>query len=379
MGSNEKLKKNESIQVFRALMFFWIFCAHIVEELQTLNPRVFNPLHVVEIGVTPFFVLSGFLLMARHTEDEPLSLKACFGSMMKRISRMYPLHIVTMLFVFFIWTARYWHGGVLAERFHDKLLVPLFFHSFLIQSWYPVGNILMGLNAPSWYVSTAAFLYFIFPVMKKLILKFKGKGRWLLLAAFLAFRYFLEIIRPKFPWASPDVFPIFRITDLFVSCLAGAVYFENKEKLKFSNLASFFLQLAAIAVGVLLSFVKPENYPFLICAFFKCNVIKILLSVLWIYFFMEGKGILRFLTVAPLVALGNISGVAYLIHAPVMDLQGAIRSVLNLRYASWNLPSLYAVAAAEFAVTILFSILWIGMEKKIHSKKAAKLEKAKQA
>ena len=369
MSENVSLKKNESVQVFRALMFIWIFCAHAIAQL-----RLFNPLHLVEIGVTPFFVLSGFLMLSRHSPDEGVcSLKSCFEAMKKRIFPMYLLHILTTLFIFFVWTARFWHGGVLAERFKDILLVPLFFHSILIQSWCPM-DIALKLNAPTWYISTAAFLYFTFPVIKKLICVFDGKKRFVFFLAILSLRFLAEVaILNSFDSdRSFEFFPPLRVADFWIGCLAGNLYRENKKKLCLSNLAFFILQVAAIVLGVLLSFIKPERFPLLIRAFFRCNAIKILLSCVWVYFFIEGKGLLRFLTLAPVVALGNISGTTYLIHWPVVVLQDTLQSFFNVKYENWSAFALYCVVLVEFAVTIILSALWVRINALLRERKAAR-------
>ncbi|MCR5047287.1 MAG: acyltransferase family protein, partial [Treponema sp.] len=166
-------KKNESIQVLRGLLFLVVFFGHACGELSISN--IFINLHM---SVTPFFVLSGFLLMFRDSqEDSVFSLKECFKSMTKRISRLYPLHILTTLFCFLIWTVRYFHGGVLMERIKE-MLIAFFLHSILLQSWIPIEKVIIKLNAPSWYIATAAFLYFMYPVIRKLVCKY---NKWALL------------------------------------------------------------------------------------------------------------------------------------------------------------------------------------------------------
>ena len=373
MGSVQ-LSKNQGVQVMRALLFMLVFFFHALGDLFRFNPKVvIFPMYVSGIGVTPFFVISGFLLMARQKmEEEKLSLKACLYSMIKSVARLYPLHILTTLVIFFIWAARYWHGGVLAERVKDNLLVPLFFHALLIQSWFST-DIVMKLNGPTWYLSTAAFLYFTFPVVKKLIQAFDGKKVFVLALAVLAFRFLLELVT-RAAFAQHDfheVFPLFRVADFWIGCIAGNFYRENKEKLSLSNFKSFALQIAAALVCVALSFIDLKKLSFWPCVFFASNNVNLVLSAIWVYFFVEGKGLIRFATFKPLVVIGNLSGAAYVIHGMVMAMQNLAHSFFNLKYEEWSLPALYGVALAEFIATLVLSILWIEFSKKIFNKRNA--------
>lgn len=46
---------------------------------------------------------------------------------------------------------------------------------FLLQSWYPDAGVNVSLNGVAWYLSTATFLYFMFPYIMMLIKKIYEK------------------------------------------------------------------------------------------------------------------------------------------------------------------------------------------------------------
>ncbi len=373
-------KKNNSIQALKGLLFLWIFFGHACFELSVSQLFSF-----LSVSVTPFFVISGFFLALRDSgEEASCSIKDCFLSMKKRISRLYPLHIATTLFIVLVHAARHIHGGVLMENLNE-FFPELFFHIFLLQSWIPSYDIILSLNAPSWYLSTAAFLYFMFPAIRKALCKANKRDRFVIFIFLLLFRiiwawaalsietkssleYFSE-------WAC-YMCPLFRLSDFFIACLAGVFYKECKGKLALSNLSSAFLQIVTAAFGIFFFNINPATFPFWTRAFIRSDIIRLLLSVIWVYYFIEGKGLVRLFSIAPLVALGNVSGFAYLIHWPVVEIQRAARAFFDIDYSKWSLPQFYTLICVELVITIILSYLWLWFSKKIQARKKPVLEKS---
>ena len=204
-----------------------------------------------------------------------------------------------------------------------------------------------------------------------------GGGRWLLCAAILTLRVLWTGASIKISnmigsdyfatWAC-YFFPLFRLADFWVGCLAGRAYYENRERFSLSNFYAEAAQVAAAIFGLLFFSIKQKSECFLLQAFFDSQIVRILLSALWVYFFMEGKGLLRFAKVWPLVALGNISGFCYLIHWPVVQFQGTVRSFFNIKPSSWTPLLGWCVVLLELAFTILASVLWSFASKKFKKK-----------
>lgn len=354
-----------------------VFFGHALGELE-----LFNPIGYLYVSITPFFAMSGFLLMMRdRQDDEPCSLKACWLSMTKRISRLYLLHVLCVLLVLLIWAARYLHGHTLKENI-GELSLQFAAGVLMLQSWS--SKTAATLNGPAWYLSAAAFLYFVFPLVKKITCMFDGRGRWKILAFLLAARILWTAFVMKIagleleffkPWGAVRwgcyFFPLFRLADFWLGCLAGLFYKENKEKLSLSNAKAGALQILSAAFGICFFCIKPDGFPFWVRVFFNAEIVRIFLASLWVYFFVEGKGLLRFLNIPPLVALGNLSGLTYLIHWPLIEVQMALKSFLKLDYSKWNLCAAYGVAFAELFATIIISILWVELNKRFFQKAKA--------
>ena len=372
------IKKNDLLQAFRALLFLNVFFLHAIGELNAYGvTNVVSYFNYLQVTITPFFAMSGFLLMQKDLQlGQSVSIKECFASMWKRISRLYPLHFVTTFFLFLLWCLRYFHGGVLAEKL-GRLLLELGFNVFLAQAWSMEPDMANSLNAPAWYLSAAAFLYFVFPLVQKITIRLTGGGRWLLCAAILTLRVLWAGASIKISnmigsdyfatWAC-YFFPLFRLADFWIGCLAGRMYYENKERFSLSNFYAGAAQVVAAILGLLYFSINQKSERFLLQAFFDSQIVRVLLSALWVYFFMEGKGLVRFAKVRPLVALGNISGFCYLIHWPVILFQSTVRSFFNIKPSSWTPLLGWGVVLLEFAFTILASVLWSLLSKKLKKK-----------
>jgi peptidoglycan/LPS O-acetylase OafA/YrhL len=109
-----------------------------------------------EIGVSFFFVLSGFVLMwSARPGDSPLRFWR------RRLARVYPVHVVTAVLVVLL-------GATLGQlaRPDNFYRVPdagsLFANLFLVHSWLPGQQ--QSLNTVSWTLACEAFFYLTFPV-----------------------------------------------------------------------------------------------------------------------------------------------------------------------------------------------------------------------
>ena len=110
-----------------------------------------SPLEIGYVGVTFFFILSGFVLTwTRRPHDTPQA----FWS--RRLARIYPVHLLTflvalVLMVLGLGDIQHRKGGWLAQL-------------LLVQSWAP-GPGALTYNSVAWSLSDEAFFYFLFPFL----------------------------------------------------------------------------------------------------------------------------------------------------------------------------------------------------------------------
>lgn len=133
-----------------------MFLSHL-EFLSTsesaLSQQVYSWFQIGRVGVTFFFVLSGFVLSLAYFERQVRTREY----LKNRIVRIWPMHIFTIgLSLPLIWLNQ---GTIFNSAFLPNLL--------LIHSLFPFQEFYFSYNAPSWSISTEAFFYLAFPVLIK--------------------------------------------------------------------------------------------------------------------------------------------------------------------------------------------------------------------
>ena len=117
------------------------------------------------IGVTFFFILSGFLL-AYGYKERLLAREISFASFWKsRAIKLYPLHILCFAAIF-LFSIR---------SFTVTDLPKAVLNLFLLQSWVPLSEYYMSYNAVSWFLSDELFFYLMFPFVLPLLLNTSGR------------------------------------------------------------------------------------------------------------------------------------------------------------------------------------------------------------
>lgn len=183
------------LQGLRALAFIGIFLSHCdVGALSSSGLGVW--------GVSVFLILSGFLMMVNYYPSGKLincSLKENIKFSLKKICKIYPLHIV-MMFVALPFEIRAIitnRGGVLHSCV--VLLSKVFFNITVTQSFVPHSSVYYSLNAVSWYLSVCLLTYFCFPwILRYFKEKMNGRKVNLLIPALL-------ILQIVFCWLSSKV------------------------------------------------------------------------------------------------------------------------------------------------------------------------------
>lgn len=308
-------KKIDSLQGLRLFAFFTIFMLHA--GLSDTG----------EIGVSLFLILSGFVLFYNYGEKElDTSFKSSFSFSLKRIKKLYPLHIITML-IPLIYVA-----VELIKGFNSKLLLrtigEIFLNVFLLQAWAPEESLYFSLNGLSWYLSVCLFIYLMFPLLKKLIGKYKSaKNAIVAILITLACMGLLSIVAAyinvpatisgNFPKWFTYICPLFRLGDFFVGC--NLSYIFRKKNFNPSVLTATVFEVLAIALMVLMFFMRRFGILYMGAYFMRYNLVYIPASIAIVFSFALNKGLIsRFLSLKPLVFLGELTGNAFLIHYVVI-------------------------------------------------------------
>ncbi|MCD7972919.1 MAG: acyltransferase [Candidatus Azobacteroides sp.] len=139
----------EQITFTRFLAAVSIVIFHFGQAVFPFNTKAISFLFShADIGVSYFFILSGFVMMIAYGEKEKVQPGNYYRNRLARIYPVYFLALVTYMM----------HGMVFSYAFSP---VDFGLNAFLLQSWFP-GRVLL-INGPGWSLSVEAFFYLLFP------------------------------------------------------------------------------------------------------------------------------------------------------------------------------------------------------------------------
>ena len=159
----QKYKKIEELESIRGLAALLVVFFHLPKWNPILNIGLINNGYLM---VDLFFVLSGFVIYNAYTNKINTS-KDLVRFQFLRFGRLYPVHIVFLLFFLALEVAKYISisklgvPNIRATPFSQNSLVAFIEQVFLLQAIGPTGNA-TTFNNPAWSISVEFYTYFIF-------------------------------------------------------------------------------------------------------------------------------------------------------------------------------------------------------------------------
>jgi peptidoglycan/LPS O-acetylase OafA/YrhL len=225
----------------RFVIAFWVFVFHI-----QIRWPIFDNFALVSIanqgaiGMTFFFVLSGFILSYSYNFD--FSISSFFRS---RVARIYPIYILVALITLPWLIFPDFIGRQLPLL---EVIFLLLVGVMLLQAWFP-PTFSRWSNGGSWSISVEAFLYVCFPALKNIIDKFDKRSSYILLLT--SYLMILIISFSVYVYQGEGMslaysMPIFRLFEFTIGMLAFKLFYADDSM--FSNkLLFFFLSLIFLA------------------------------------------------------------------------------------------------------------------------------------
>ncbi|UKD58630.1 acyltransferase [Amycolatopsis sp. FU40] len=131
------------------------------------------------LGVSFFFVLSGFILTWTARPDDTAA-----RFYRRRLVKIYPNHFLTWLAGLLLMV---WAGTAVTT---GNTLPSM----FLVQSWSPDFDVLMGTNGPSWSLACELLFYLSFPLLLPLLRKIPAARLWAAAAVVAAAVWLVPLI-----------------------------------------------------------------------------------------------------------------------------------------------------------------------------------------
>jgi peptidoglycan/LPS O-acetylase OafA/YrhL len=178
-----------------------------------------------------FFIISGFLIVA-HYGERVTDGRSYVVYLVKRLARLYPLHLIT--FSFFLLIGVGYHLGFLrpfggAERYEMGEIIP---NLLLIQAWGVSRD--LTFNFVSWSLSAEWFAYLLLPLILFANRTGGVKGLVVLLALWIALLEMLTALKimPNAHWQEADTWGAWRaFADFIIGALICVLAARSRLKL----------------------------------------------------------------------------------------------------------------------------------------------------
>ena len=323
----------------RFLAACYAFIFHINLPFRTpltwLPGRIQTVIQQGSLGVTVFFVLSGFVLAYSHLKDfrtpEVKGLGYTGRFMFKRMARIYPVFLVGMLACFLVslrtGTLPGWKLMLMSAVF-----VQTYFPS-LAMRWYDSG---------AWSVANEIFFYLLFPLLLPLVLRLRTRtGLFIALAGVilvnggigLAFR-----LHPEWNQLLEYAFPPSRLPEFIAGILIAVLISVHGWKMPVWTAV-----VGLLLTAVYLAFGAPHfNAGSLIHHLVLLPVLAVVFAVLYqpvqspVFAWLESR---------PMQYLGQISYCFYIAQLPLLFMLAAVLDKGYIRHDNWLvLPVLLMVS-----------------------------------
>lgn len=292
------------------------------------------------VGVSFFFILSGFVLTQSYKTRILAGAMSFRDYFLLRIARLTPLHFLTGLP--FLYFSIMQVEAIYSEEFS---VIKTVLNLTYLQSWVPVSSIYFSLNAPSWSLSDEMFFYVCFFGLvafspRKLVAVTLGLGVVVFVSALLVQVFLGDVIFfGKYPFSHWlfYIFPGFRILEFLVGMVLHEVWRRGVRLPGAVQPLSYLLLFLAM-------WLAPDvPDPFRYSLFY--------LPVITLFFYAhltEGAALTRVFATRPLVLLGNASFAFYLVHQPSLHL-------MNI-FLRPSIPADIVFFPVSLCITAAFSI-----------------------
>lgn len=369
-------KRLEQIEALRGIAFLGVFLSHT-------GIVCFGA--AGHWGVSIFLVLSGFMMMYSYYDKNRITQSGffyCIQFSAHKIRKLYPLHILTMLSMAAFWFVG---GGECIQIDVLKFILNV----FLIQEWFPIKNV--SINGVSWYLVTAAFCYFIFPKVLRVLENIKDiKKVFCALLILLILQVILDKMISRLPKLLPNdlflsdisewliyFFPLTRSLDFIMGVFTGYLCLNNYSRKQFNNILANKLPHVCLNKWILLSIIILAN---VICVYFERYVLNLKGEatgryIWWTYsvpFTFSSCALIYHMVREPMnfeslmvnkvtLFLGRISSTAFLIHYVVFQY---IKSFLCyfISRGFYNEYGSLIKLIIGFIITIMVALIWERIE-----------------
>ncbi|MEN8899006.1 MAG: acyltransferase [Nonlabens sp.] len=256
------------------------------------------------IGVSFFFILSGFILTHVYESKLNGTKNKKKNFFIARLARIYPLHVATFIIAI---PLMFW-----GQEINGKGLLLGLSNISLTQSYLPIKELYFSFNGPSWSICCEVLFYLCFPFLLSLFKRLeKGKYYFTVLLA-ISIIILPHFIQEKWHHGLFYIHPLFRLVDFILGIILFGLFKELKSKQALVD----FTKLECLAIAIFVLFFTLRNYvteTSLYSVFYWIPMMMIIL----VFAFQKGK-ISKLLSHKTAIWLGEISFGFYMLHHLIM-------------------------------------------------------------
>ncbi len=321
-------------------------------------------IHAGFVGVSIFFVLSGFILAYTYLDSDGAMRRSMGAFWHARFARIYPAYAVALVLSLpiFIDVAVIRPVGVihLSDFIKAAVLTPT-----LLQAWTPKKAWMW--DGPAWSLSVEAFFYALFPFIAGAIARRPRRQ----IVAIGCFAGLCALAGPSVyaltsplgiwqvttatygPWiATLKFLPLFHLPEFVIGICTGVIFIHRRDADKKRGSLAWITLISAAAVAGILA--VSDRIPFL---FLQCGALALPFAVL-IYCLAFQQGILaKALSTRAAQLLGGASYSLYLLHLPISTYLTISGKLLGFAWLSgWVGVAVYVTVAIGAALAVFVLI-----------------------
>lgn len=322
----------EQLTFTRFLAAISIVIFHYGSKIFPFNTEVVSSIFKqANVGVSYFFLLSGFVMIVAYGKKEKVSF---WNFITRRLARIFPVYVLAILLLLanFLWVNK------------SIDLKAFFLNLSLFQCWFP--GYALSFNSPGWSLSIELFFYISFPFLLNYV--YVKYPFWKLIfpigLLYVLSQIALHVMRYSSFYQGDETqshdlifyFPLMHWSEFLIGNLAGLFFLKG---IRIRN-----YDLAIVALLSILTILLYAN--------FEINFHNGLLAIVFvplILFISANNGMLTKLSSNQLaVYLGEISYGVYILQKPIY-------AWVNWALKSWNIHDLTISFYVSLLVLLCFS------------------------
>lgn len=237
--------------LFALIIFFFHSRVHLGCEFGVLNDFFKTPM----IGMTGFFMLSGYALMVAYGNKNMWEKSSIVLFYKKRFASVYPLYFVVGFFAVLMYII----AGV--QKITDNIvLIPV--ELLGIQSFFNEAFFLFSHNSGTWFVSCILFCYLLFPFIKEGVSSFTVKSEVFFTLFFILLLSYIHFLPKYFDCGDIYTNPFVRLLEFVLGVVIASFNVNQSEKLKILKIIQswYMVLISSVLLVVCCSLSTPFKY-----------------------------------------------------------------------------------------------------------------------